>query len=178
MRVNDMNYVEEMGRKDSIKRRIWLALIVLVTFLLQTTKGFFFAPFGIHACLLIPATVCVAMFEREFSGLFYGLAAGMMLEAVSPDSVCFNSVMFTLIGFTTGILITYLMRNNLVSALIFTFVFTLVYDTLYCLFFYVLDSVEITLAFYFKYYFVSVFYTTIFTPLFYFTVRAIVKKYK
>lgn len=129
-----MNYVEEMGRKDSIKRRIWLALIVLVTFLLQTTKGFFFAPFGIHARLLIPATVCVAMFEREFSGLFYGLAAGMMLEAVSPDSVCFNSVMFTLIGFTTGILITYLMRNNLVSALIFTFVFTLVYDTLYCLF--------------------------------------------
>ena len=81
-----MNYIDELTKKDNIKRRILLAVILVVTFLLQTTSGFFPAPFGIHACLLIPATVCIAMFEREFAGLFFGLAAGMMLETVSPDS--------------------------------------------------------------------------------------------
>lgn len=173
-----MNYIEELKKNDSIKRRILLAILVLVTFIFQTTSGFFPSPFGIHACLLVPATVCIAMFEREFSGLFFGLAAGMMLEAVSPDSVCFYSVMFTLIGFVSGMLITYLMRNNLVTALIFTFVFTLLLNSLYCLFFYVFDGIEITFVFYLKYYVFSAVYTTLFTPIFYLIVRLTVKKFK
>ena len=173
-----MNYIEELKKRDNIKRRILLAVMVTVTFVLQTTNGFFPAPFGIHSCLLIPATVCIAMFEREFSGLFVGLVAGMMLETVSPDSVCFYSVMFTLIGFTSGMLITYLMRNNLVTALIFTFAFTLLLNSLYCLFFFVFDGIEISFAFYLKYYFASAVYTTVFTPIFYFLVRLMVKKFK
>lgn len=173
-----MNYIEELKKRDNIKRRILLAVIVIITFVLQTTSGFFPAPFGIHSCLLVPATVCIAMFEREFSGLFFGLAAGMMLETVSPDSVCFYSVMFTLIGFTSGMLITYLMRNNLVTTLIFTFAFTLILNSLYCLFFYVFDGIEISFAFYFKYYFISAVYTTIFTPIFYLLVRLAVKNFK
>lgn len=173
-----MNYIEELKRRDNIKRRILLAVMIIVTFILQTTGGFFPAPFGIHACLLVPATVCIAMFEREFSGLFFGLAAGMMLETVSPDSVCFYSVMFTLIGFTSGMLITYLMRNNLVTATIFTFAFTLILNSLYCLFFYAFDGIGITLGFYIRYYFISAIYTTIFTPIFYLLVRLSVKKVK
>lgn len=173
-----MNYIDELTKKNNIKRRILLAITIVVTFLLQTTSGFFPAPFGVHACLLVPATVCIAMFEREFSGLFFGLAAGMMLETVSPDSVCFYSVMLTLIGFVTGLLITYLMRNNLVTALIFTLVFTLILNSLYCVFFYLFDGIGITFGFFMKYYFISSIYTAIFTPIFYFIVRAIVKKYK
>lgn len=173
-----MNYIDELTKKDNIKRRILLAVILVVTFLLQTTSGFFPAPFGIHACLLIPATVCIAMFEREFAGLFFGLAAGMMLETVSPDSVCFYSVMFTLIGFTAGMLITYLMINNLITALIFTLSFSLIINTLYFLLFIVFDGVSVSFGFYLKYYFISAIYTTLFTPIFYFSVRALVKKYK
>ena len=173
-----MNYIDELTKKDNIKRRILLAVILVVTFLFQTTSGFFPAPFGIHACLLIPATVCIAMFEREFAGLFFGLAAGMMLETVSPDSVCFYSVMFTLIGFTAGMLITYLMINNLITALIFTVSFSLIVHTLYFLLFIIFDGVSVSFGFYLKYYFISAIYTALFTPIFYFTVRAIVKKYK
>ena len=173
-----MNYIDELTKKDNIKRRISLAVILVVTFLLQTTRGFFPAPFGIHACLLIPATVCIAMFEREFAGLFFGLAAGMMLETVSPDSVCFYSVMFTLVGFTAGMLITYLMINNLITALIFTVSFSLIVNTLYFLLFIIFDGVSVSFGFYLKYYFISAIYTALFTPIFYFTVRAIVKKYK
>lgn len=173
-----MNYIEELKKSSNIKRRIILAVMLVVTFILQTTSGFFPSPFGIHACLLVPAAVCIAMFEREFSGMFFGLAAGMMLETVSPDSVCFYSVMFTLIGFISGILITYLMRNNLVTALIFTFVFSLLLNSLYCVFFYAFDGIGISFAFYLKYYFVSSIYTTIFTPIFYLLVRLTVKKFK
>lgn len=173
-----MNYIEELGKKENIKKRIWFAVILVVTFLLQTTKGFFPAPFGIHACLLIPATVCIAMFEREFSGLFFGLASGMMLDSISPDTVCYYSILFTLMGFVTGMLITYLMRNNLVTALIFTSFFSLIHNSLYCLLYYIIDGANISFAFFMKYYFCSAVYTALLTPFFYFITRAIQKKYK
>ncbi len=173
-----MNYIEELGKKENIKKRIWFAVILVVTFLLQTTKGFFPAPFGIHACLLIPATVCIAMFEREFSGLFFGLASGMMLDSISPDTVCYYSILFTLIGFVTGMLITYLMRNNLVTALIFTSFFSLIHNSLYCLLYYIINGANISFAFFMKYYFCSAVYTALLTPFFYFITRAIQKKYK
>lgn len=173
-----MNYIEELSKKENIKKRILFAVIILVTFLLQTTDGFFPAPFGIHACILIPATVCIAMFEREFSGLFFGLASGMMLDSVSSDTVCYYSVFFTLMGFVTGMLITYLMRNNLVTALIFTSVFSLIHNSLYCLLYYLFDGADISFAFYLKYYFASAVYTALLTPIFYFLTRAIEKKYK
>lgn len=173
-----MNYIEELSKKENIKKRILFAVIILVTFLLQTTDGFFPAPFGIHACILIPATVCIAMFEREFSGLFFGLASGMMLDSVSSDTVCYYSVFFTLMGFVTGMLITYLMRNNLVTALMFTSVFSLIHNSLYCLLYYLFDGADISFAFYLKYYFASAVYTALLTPIFYFLTRAIEKKYK
>lgn len=173
-----MNYIEELGKKENIKKRIWFAVILVVTFLLQTTKGFFPAPFGIHACLLIPATVCIAMFEREFSGLFFGLASGIMLDSISPDTVCYYSILFTLMGFVTGMLITYLMRNNLVTALIFTSFFSLIHNSLYCLLYYIIDGANISFAFFMKYYFCSAVYTALLTSFFYFITRAIQKKYK
>lgn len=173
-----MVHIEEISKKNNIKRKVFFVFLLIITFLLQTTKGFFPAPFGIHALLLIPATVCIAMFEREFSGIFYGLLAGMMLETVSSDTVVFNSVFFTLIGFLTGMLITYLMRNNLVTAFIFTLAASFILNSLYCLFFLIFDGVGISLGFYFKYFFISSIYTTIFTPIFYLLIRAIYKKYK
>lgn len=173
-----MNYIEELSKKENIKKRIWFAVIILVTFLLQTTDGAFPAPFGIHACLLLPATVCIAMFEREFSGLFFGLASGMMLDSVSSDTVCYYSILFTLIGFVTGMLITYLMRNNLVTALIFTAFFSLLHTALYCLFYYFFDKADISFGVYIRYYFTSAIYTVLFTPIFYLITRAIEKIYK
>lgn len=173
-----MVHIEEISKKNNIKRKVCFVFLLIITFLFQTTKGFFPAPFGIHAGLLIPATVCVAMFEREFAGIFYGLLSGMMLETVSSDTVVFYSVFFTLIGFLTGMLITYLMRNNLVTAFIFTLISSIILNSLYCLFFLVFDGVEVSFGFYFKYFFISSIYTTIFTPIFYVLIRAIYKKYK
>ena len=86
--------------------------------------------------------------------------------------------MFTLIGFTAGMLITYLMINNLITALIFTVSFSLIVNTLYFLLFIIFDGVSVSFGFYLKYYFISAIYTALFTPIFYFTVRAIEKKYK
>ena len=173
-----MNFISKLDSKNIIIRRVILAVFVLVTFFVQNTGGLFPAPAGVHAILLIPLVVSISMFEREFAGLFFGLFAGMMLDAFSADTICFHSVSFTIIGFAAGALITYVMRNNLVCAAIFTAAFTFIYNTFYFVFYCAFNGTETPFTDYFRFFFLSVIYTIIFTPLYYFIVREIFKKFK
>lgn len=172
-----MDYIGKISKK-TVERRVVLAVLLVFTFTFQNTGGLFPAPFDIHAMLLLPLTICIAMFEREFAGIFYGLAAGLMLDAFSSQSVIFNSLFFTLIGFSAGALITYLMRNNLLCATIMTSVAALAYTGLLFLFYVDFSTVEAPLGIYFRYYFTSALYTIIFTPLYYLIVRAVSKQFK
>lgn len=173
-----MDFITKLDSKNKIIRRVIFAVFIVITYIFQNTGGLFPAPAGIHAVLLIPLVVCISMFEREFAGLFYGLLAGAMLDAFSSDSICFSSICFTAVGFAAGALITYLMRNNLLCAIIQTAVFTLVYNTLYFLIYCAFEGEPHPVAVYFRYFFVSVLYTCIFTPLYYFIVREISKSLK
>lgn len=173
-----MDNISITGNKNVLIRRAIFAGIVILTFIFQNTGGIFPAPAGIHAILLIPLVICISMFEREFAGLFFGLLAGAMLDAFSSDSVCYHSLVFTVIGFSAGALITYLMRNNLVCATILSAFFTLTYNTLYFLLYCAFDGEARPVFVYFRYFFLSAVYTVIFTPLYYFIVRETTKKFK
>lgn len=173
-----MDFVSKLDSKNTIIRRVILAIFLILTYIFQNTGGLFPAPAGIHAILLIPLTVSIAMFEREFAGLFFGLAAGAMLDAFSSDTICFHAVTFTIIGFAAGALITYIMRNNFFCALMLTAVFSFLYNTLYFVLYCAFDGIDSPLYIYFRYFFLSIIYTVIFTPLYYFIVREISKKFK
>lgn len=173
-----MKYISLFGEKNTIIRRAILAALTVLTFTFQNTDGLFPSPFGIRAFLLIPLTICVCMFEREFAGVFYGLLAGAMLDAFSAQTLIFNSLFFTVIGFAAGSLITYLMRNNLLCATIFVSVATFVYATLIFFFYYATKESFSPVYVYFRYFFTSAVYTILLTPLYYFLVRFISKELK
>lgn len=173
-----MDFVNNLIDRNTVIRRAVLAVLVLVTFIFQSTDGFFPTIAGAHAMLLIPLTVCIAMFERELAGMLFGLFAGAMLDAFSSDSIVYNSIFMTVLGFTVGALITYVMRNNLVCAAMLTAVSAFLYSTLGFLSDYAFNGVERPFYIYFRYYFISVIFTSILTPLYYFIVREISKKLK
>lgn len=173
-----MEFISKLDSKNKIIRRAILALFVILTFFFQNTGGLFPAPAGIHAMLLIPLTVSIAMFEREFAGLFFGLLAGAMLDAFSSDSICFHAISLTIIGFAAGALIKYMMRNNFVCAMILSAAFTFIYNTLYFVLYSAFDGIEKPFIIYLRYFLPAVIYTVIFTPLYYFIVREISKKFK
>lgn len=172
-----MDFVGRIDKK-TVERRAILAALTVLTFLFQNTGGLFPAPFGINAMLLIPLTICIAMFEREFAGIFFGLASGVMLDAFSSQSVFFNSLFFTIIGFGAGALITYLMRNNLLCATIMTSASALVYTTILFIINIDLSAIDKPFLVFLRYYFFSALYTVIITPLYYFLVRAVSKQFK
>lgn len=173
-----MEYIDKIGGTKTVVRRLIFALLTVLTFSFQNTGGLFPEPFGIKAMLLIPMTICVSMFEREFAGIFYGLAAGAMLDAFSAQSMILNSLFFTVIGFAAGSLITYLMRNNLLCATIFVSVSSFLYTALLFVMYYAFDGIASPVRFYFRYFFTSAIYTIILTPVYYFLVRSISKKFK
>ena len=173
-----MDYIGKLGGKKTVERRAILVALAVLTFIFQNTGGLFPSPFGIKILILIPLTICIAMFEREFAGIFFGLMSGVMLDAFSSQSVVVNSLFFTIIGFSAGALITYLMRNNLLCATILTAVASVFYTTLSFIVYSAFDPIEKPFVFYLRYYFASAILTVMLTPLYYVIVRAIFKEFK
>lgn len=173
-----MDYIGKLGGKKTVERRAVLIALAVLTFVFQNTGGLFPSPFGIKAILLIPLTICIAMFEREFAGIFFGLLSGVMIDSFSSQSVVFNSLFFTVIGFTAGALITYLMRNNLLCATIMTAVASVFYSTLSFVVYSAFDPIENHFIFFLRYYLSSAIFTVLMTPVYYIIVRAIFKEFK
>lgn len=173
-----MENITLLEYKNTIIRRAILAGLMLLTFMFQNTGVLFPAPAGIHALLLLPLTVCIGMFEREFAGLFFGLFAGAMMDAFSSNSICFHAITFTVFGFAAGALTTYVMRNNFLCSLILSAVFNFIHNTVYFIVYYAFDGGTGHVAVYFRYFFLAIIYTVLFTPVYYFLIRALNKKFK
>ncbi len=162
--------------KANRARRIKLAAVIFVTFLLQNNQFIFPRPTAVPVMLLVPLTVCVGMFEREMWGMLFGLFAGVLLDAFSAESLCFHSVALTCIGFASGLLITGIFRNNLKTCYLFSTAALLIYNTLYFLIFYCHSAAHSADYVYINVYLASVIYSLLFAFVFYYIVRFISAK--
>ena len=129
----------ETHRKILIFRRLSLALIILLLSLLQNTDGYFPQIFGVRALLLIPAVVCISMYERDLAGMFFGLFAGALWDVFAGGG-SFNAFLLLVTGFLCGTLINTIMRNNVVTASLLSAVWCLIYNIGYWLFHYVFTA--------------------------------------
>ena len=159
-------------------RRAVLAVIVLITAMAQITKGGFPSLFGARAMLLLPLTVVISMFERGFAGMFFGIYAGLLCDIFSSSHDGFYIIVFTVIGFTCGTLITYQLRNNIVTAMLLALLSSLCVVSLYWFFFVFISKTDMALYLYVRYYLLSAVYTTVFTPVYYLIVMKLSEKIK
>ena len=166
----------ESQRKNQIIRRICLALILLGISVIQNTDGLFPQPFGVRALLLIPAVVCMSMFERDICGMLFGLFAGALWDVFSSGA-SFNALFLLTIGFICGTLINTIMRNNVVTASILGFTASLLYSLLYWAFNFPLAGLDRPAFMLLRYYLPGVLYTTLFIPLVFIIVRNVEKKF-
>lgn len=166
----------ETQKKKLIFRRLSLALILLLISVLQSTNGFFPQVFGIRALLLIPAVVCIAMFERDTYGMVLGLFAGALWD-VFASGASFNALFLLTAGFICGTLINTIMRNNVVTASILSFIFSAIYNIFYWLFNYVIAGLDSAAFMLCRYYLPGIAYTTVFVPIIFIIVRAVEKKF-
>ena len=167
----------EFDNRNMYIRRLALAAGILLVALLQNTGGFLPSFGGIRAMPLIPAAVCIAMFEQELPGMFYGVFAGLLWDSVSPSGSNFQSILMTIIAFSCGCLITHILRNNIVTAVLLS-AGALTLHAVCCFIrdFVIgghLDGAYKILTFYIP----SIVYSLLFVPILYFPIRALERRF-
>ncbi len=125
-----------------VLRRIMYILLTLAAFILQFT---IIPKTGIPVSfyLLIPVCISISMFEKEFSGLFFGLIAGALWDLASPLTDGFLALVFAVICCLAGLLTHYLLRNTLLTAIILSLTASVLYTLI--LQFYFIESFSIDL---------------------------------
>lgn len=159
--------------KNIYIRRAVYAVLIMLAAMLQNTQGLFPEIFGVRAMLLIPAVVCIGMHERDIAGLFFGLFAGVLWDAFSAGPPNFSAIMLTAAGYFCGLLISTVMRNNIMTALLLCISCIFIYNTAYWFFAYVIKGYDEAFVVYLRFYLPSVLYTVIFMPVFYYIVRTV-----
>ncbi|MGX8692035.1 MAG: rod shape-determining protein MreD, partial [Eubacteriales bacterium] len=157
------------------KHKLWtnVVFVALILFchLLQNTPHMFPTIMGAHCFLLLPLSVCIAMFLHNLPATMLCLFAGVLWDVSAAHLDGFNAIFFLLSSTGVGLLMNYLMRNNLWTANILGALVILLYVTLHWLCFVVLRGVDEGAFTYITYYLPSALYSFAFTPLFYVILR-------
>ncbi len=164
--------------KEDYKRRTVFVLLTLFTAILQNTNGLFPKIGNASAMLLIPLVISIAMFERDVAGMMFGLFAGFVWDFYSAHVDGYYIIFLACVGYACSYLISRYMRNNIVTAIVYSLVFSLLCVTLYWLFFVVFNSVDGAFTLYYRVYLISAAYTVALTPLYYYFVRAIALRFR
>ena len=157
-----------------IRRALFIGLLVL-TAVFQHTKGAVPSIFGARAFLLIPLAVCIAMSEKSFGGLSFGLLAGVLWDFATVRGDGFYALMLTVAGYTAGAAAVYIMRNNIFSAIILSSGASLFVSVGYWFVFIFLKGYRGAWEILFSFYIPSAIYTLAFTAVYYYLVRFIVR---
>lgn len=156
-------------------RRALLAVLIVFTAVFQHIDGAVPRLFGVPAMILIPLVVSVAMFERSMTGLFFGAFAGILWDFALVRGDGYFAVMLAAVGFFSGAAVTYVVRNNIYSALVLGGISVLFSNTGYWLLFIVRKGYEGAFGVLWSYYLPSALYTMAYIFLYYYFVKYIVK---
>ena len=152
-----------------IRWAIFSALLVL-SVLLQNSVGGLLEFFGVRVFLCIPFCVAIAMFEREVPAAIFGAVAGALWD-VSSGADGFNTIILMALCAVSSLLISHLMRNNFITALVLGAGSIVAYEFIY-----------IAVRFWgagnpirqmFSFYLPSLIITVVFVPVCYFIVKSI-----
>lgn len=153
-----------------------MCLILVLADLLQNTAYVFPSIFGARAFLIIPAVVSIAIFEQDITATYYGVFAGVLWDISSGYFDGLNAVMCMLTATAVCLLMHYVMRNNIVSALLLSAVAIVLYVVIHWLFFVVAKGAADSVSSLLRFYLPSALYTFAFFPVYYYRVRSLRKQ--
>lgn len=105
-------------------------VLIFVAVLLQNSGGGLLEIFGARVFLVLPVCVSIAMFEREVPAAVFGAFAGILWD-ISHASDGYNSIVLMLICAICSLLISHLMRNNIITAFVLGSGSVAVYEIIY-----------------------------------------------
>lgn len=107
-----------MTTKDFSIKWLAYALALLPVWLAHSFLLNRFPLFGVVPMLLPLAAVAVATLEGATAGAGFGLAVGVLFDAVTPGAAGVMTFAMALVGLGTGLLAQYVLRQDLIGCLI------------------------------------------------------------
>lgn len=93
------------------------ALIVFAAYIIQTTPGLF-EFYGVKPMLVLPACICIAVFEGEFSGGLFGFCFGLFCDSASETIFGFNALVFLVLCTLAGLSTIYVFRRSTMNVML------------------------------------------------------------
>ncbi len=157
-----------------IRWAIYCALLA-VSVLLQNSACGLLEVFGARVFISIPLCIAVAMFEREVPAAIFGAFAGALWD-VSSGVDGFNAVVLMALCAVSSLLISHLMRNNVVTAFVLGAGSIAAYEIVYIAvrFWGAGNPIRQIITFYLP----SLIITVVFVPVCYFIVKSIYNSYR
>lgn len=140
------------------------SLLLLLLYVMQTTPTAFTQQ-GVGPNLTVPAAIAIAMFEGEFVGGIFGMAAGLLCDLTGPLLFGFNGFFVGIFCTIAGLLFIYLLRCNLLGCLLFTLVALMIRGSIEFLFGYGMWGYDNVSSIYLHYTLPTVAWSLLFTPL-------------
>lgn len=156
-------------------RRIVFVILIVFSAIAVHSRGLIPQISGASPMILVPLVVSIAMFERSVTGMLYGAFAGILWDMFSVSADGYFSVTLAVIGFFSGAIITYIFRNNIISAFILSFGSTIICAVGYWLIFIVGNSYTDPMYILKNYYIPAILYTMVFVLIQYYLVVLVFK---
>ena len=119
----------------------WVAygIELFLVYIIQCTPNLLPDFLGTKPLLLVVFAISISMFEGDGAGIWVGLASGLLMDLQGGNiGFGFNAIVLMIICFACGSLIVFLMRNNIVTAIVLATGGMLIMGLLRWLFFYVI----------------------------------------
>ncbi len=158
-------------RKRKLHMRIFYSVVLLISLLLQNTPHLFPTIMGSHAFLLLPLTVCICLFEKDLSACVFGVIAGVLWDISTAWGDGFYALFFLVVSTVLCLLMTYVLRNNMGTALILSLLVILLYCAVHWLIFVVARGEPGKGILFATFYLPSAAYSFVFTPIYYALIR-------
>lgn len=94
---------------------------LFLVYIIQFTPSLLPRFFGESPMLLTVCAVSIALFEGDITGMWFGLAAGLLADVGSTAPFGFYGLIHLIICYGVGLLVMYLMRNNIVTSVLLGF---------------------------------------------------------
>lgn len=107
-----------MTTRDLIAKWTAYALALLPVWLIDSFLFSRFTVWGVHPMLLPLAAVAVAVLEGGYAGAGFGLAVGVLWDAVTPGTAGAIIFLLALVGLLAGLLAKYVLRQDFFGCVI------------------------------------------------------------
>ena len=167
-----------MAKKYTRYRRMIYALLIAATIVFQFSFSEYFKVGFASPLFVLPLVVALSTFENCFWAVIFALFAGVGTDMFSISRDGFYGVIFVLAAFSSSMLVTFLMRRTLVTAVIFALFWSLALNAAYWLFFIVIKGYDSAGWILLHKYLPTAFYSALPVLVYYFPVKLIFEHFE